>query len=41
MRSQLERAINLSSRTGDKIIVVDEFNDRSSVVMSLDDYEMC
>jgi hypothetical protein len=40
MRSQLERAINLSSRTGDKIIVVDEFNDRSSVVMSLDDYEM-
>jgi hypothetical protein len=40
MRSQLERAINLSARTGDKIIVVDEFNDRSSVVMSLDDYEM-
>jgi hypothetical protein len=40
MRSQLERAINLSAKTGDKIIVVDEFNDRSSVVMSLDDYEM-
>jgi hypothetical protein len=39
MRSQLERAINLASRTGDKIIVVDELNDRSSVVMNLDDYE--
>jgi len=39
MRSQLERAINLASRTGDKIIVVDELNDRSSVVMSLDEYE--
>ena len=36
----MERAINLSAKTGDKIIVVDEFNDRSSVVMSLDDYEM-
>jgi hypothetical protein len=39
MRSQLERAINLSAKTGDKIIVIDEFNDRSSVVMNLDDYE--
>jgi|GEM_PF-1054331 hypothetical protein len=39
MRSQLERAINLSAKTGDKIIVIDEFNDRSSVVMSIDDYE--
>jgi hypothetical protein len=39
MRSQLERAINLAANTGDKIIVVDELNDRSSVVMSLDDYE--
>jgi hypothetical protein len=39
MKSQLERAINLAANTGDKIIVVDEFNDRNSVVMSLDDYE--
>jgi hypothetical protein len=39
MRSQLERAINLAANTGDKIIVVDEFNSRSSVVMSLDEYE--
>jgi hypothetical protein len=39
MRSQLERAINLAANTGDKIIVVDEMNDRSSVVMNLDDYE--
>jgi hypothetical protein len=39
MRSQLERAINLAANTGDKIIVVDELNDRSSVVMSLDEYE--
>ena len=39
MRSQLERAINLAAKTGDKIIVVDEFNDRSSVVMNLDEYE--
>ena len=39
MRSQLERAINLAANTGDKIIVVDELNDRSSVVMNLDEYE--
>ncbi len=39
MKSQLERAINLAAHTGDKIIVVDEMNDRSSVVMNLDDYE--
>jgi hypothetical protein len=39
MRSQLERAINLAAKTGDKIIVIDELNDRSSVVMNLDDYE--
>jgi hypothetical protein len=39
MQSQLERAINLSAKTGDKIIVIDKFNDRSSVVMSIDDYE--
>lgn len=39
MRSQLERAINLAAKTGDKIIVVDELNDRSSVVMNLDEYE--
>lgn len=39
MRNQLERAINLAAKTGDKIIVVDELNDRSSVVMNLDEYE--
>lgn len=39
MKSQLERAINLAANTGDKIIVVDELNDRSSVVMNLDEYE--
>jgi hypothetical protein len=39
MRSQLEKAINLASRTGDKIIVVDELNDRSFAVMNFADYE--
>ncbi|MDD5527882.1 MAG: hypothetical protein PHO56_02790 [Patescibacteria group bacterium] len=39
MRSQLERAIDIAKMTGDKIIVIDELNDRSSVVMNLDDYE--
>jgi hypothetical protein len=39
MMSQLERAINLAAKTGDKIIVVDELNDHSSVVMNLDEYE--
>lgn len=39
MKSQLERAITLAAKTGDKIIVVDELNDRSSVVMNLDEYE--
>jgi hypothetical protein len=39
MKSQLERAISLAARTGDKIIVIDELNDHSSVVMNLDDYE--
>jgi|WetSurMetagenome_2_1015567.scaffolds.fasta_scaffold242750_2 hypothetical protein len=40
MKSQLERAIKIAANTGDKIIVVDELNDRSSVVMNLDDYEV-
>lgn len=39
MKSQLQRALDISVQTGDKIIVVDELNDRSSVVMNLDDYE--
>ena len=39
MKSQLDRAIKLAANTGDKIIVVDELNNRSSVVMSLEDYE--
>lgn len=39
MRNQLQKALDLASRTGDKIIVVDEFNDRSLMVMSLADYE--
>jgi hypothetical protein len=40
MKSQLERAIKIAANTGDKIIVVDESNERSSVVMNLDDYEV-
>jgi hypothetical protein len=40
MKSQLERAIKIAANTGDKIIVVDELNERSSVVMNLDDYEV-
>jgi hypothetical protein len=39
MKSQLEKAINLAAKTGDRMIIVDELNDRSSVVMSIDDYE--
>jgi len=40
MKSQLERAISIAARTGDKVIVVDELNDRSSVIMNLDEYEL-
>jgi hypothetical protein len=39
MRSQLEKVIDLAARTGDKIIVVDELNGRSSVVMGIAEYE--
>lgn len=39
MRKQLQRAIDLASYTGDKIIFVDEKNDESLVVMGLDEYE--
>lgn len=40
MLAQLQKAINLSKKTGDKIIVVDSADPRNSfVVMSLDEYE--
>lgn len=39
MNKQLQKAIDLAAYTGDKIIVVDENNDRSTVLMSLDEYE--
>jgi len=40
MQSQLEKAINLSKKTGDRIIVVDKNNvDNVFVLMSFDEYE--
>ena len=39
MKKQLQKAIDLAAYTGDKIIVVDENNDRGTVLMSLDEYE--
>ncbi len=40
MQSQLEKAINLSKKTGDRVIVVDKYNENDIfVVMSLDEYE--
>lgn len=39
MGTQLEKAINLAKRTGDKVIVVDEKDDSAFVLMDLDEYE--
>lgn len=35
----MEKAINLAKKTEDKVIVVDEFNDSSLVIISLAEYE--
>jgi len=39
MKKQLQKAMDLASKTGDKIIVVNDEKDSALVVMSLDDYE--
>jgi hypothetical protein len=39
MNKQLQKAIELAAYTGDKIIVIDENNDRGTVLISLDEYE--
>ncbi len=40
MLSQLEKALNLAKKTGDRLIVFDELRtDRALVVMGLDEYE--
>ncbi len=38
MKSQLEKAIELAQKTGDRIIVVDDNNDSALVLMGLDEY---
>lgn len=39
MNKQLQKAMDLAAYTGDKIIVIDENNDRATVLLSLDEYE--
>jgi len=40
MQSQLEKALNLAKKTGDRLIVFDQLKtDRALVVLGLDDYE--
>lgn len=38
MGTQLEKAINLAKRTGDRVIVVDEKDDSALVLMGLEEY---
>lgn len=39
MNSQLEKAIKLAKKTGDKLIVIDENDNTSLAIMSLSEYE--
>ena len=39
MNNQLQKAINIVLRTGDRLVVVNENSDESYVIMNLDEYE--